>query len=157
MELYTNESDFNTPENTLKRESLPAKGSAIVLKIRTDKGSLSTGFLLSTSPDLGLLPFIGVIFAFSTGEGRYCTIISRSCCIPIFLVAEPQTTGINFLAIEPSLIPLSISSSVSSLPSRYFSSNASSNSAIFSTKFLRYSSASDLNDSGISSSEILPF
>src|SRR3990172_2032423 len=63
--------------------------------------------------------------------------MSISGWIPTFRRADPQRTGRNFFARTPAVNPFRISSSESSVPSRYFSMRASSDSADASMSFSR--------------------
>src|SRR4030043_1457154 len=101
------ESAFTDPEYTLKRFSFPAKGSAIVLNMKAEKGASSLGSRVSGSPVLGFFPWTEPL---SKGEGKQEIIRSRSSWIPMFRVEEPQTAGTNFLSMVPFRRHLVISS-----------------------------------------------
>ncbi len=45
--------ELSVPEYTLKKQSLPTKGSVIILKASAEKGSLSSAFLNSSAPETG--------------------------------------------------------------------------------------------------------
>jgi len=108
-------SGWISPEYTLKRVSLPAKGSVMVLKIYALKGSLADIFLVILFPFLGSIPSTSALYV---GGGMYFTTLSRRGWIPTFQVAAPQSTGVIFLAHTPSFRHFSTSSSVISCPSR---------------------------------------
>ena len=61
---------------------------------------------------------------------------SNNCCTPLFLKADPQSTGVIFIAIVPARIARLISSSDSEWPFKYFSMTCSSNSATAFEHFL---------------------
>jgi hypothetical protein len=71
-------------------------------------------------------------------------------CTPLFLNAEPQTTGKIFIARVALRMPARISSSVSATPLMNFSNRRSSNSETASTSLSRYSLAFSKNSAGIS-------
>ncbi len=128
----------------------------MVLKTYAARGSDSEGLQTLSEPSFGFTPFIGVVLALSSGEGRQSSIVSIRSFTPMLAVAEPTTTGMNFLVRDPSLIPLNISSSVRSPPSRYRSSSSSSASATFSTSFILNFSIISCTSAGISISSLLP-
>ena len=76
----------------------------------------------------------------STGEGISSITLSSIACTPLFLKAVPQVIGtISRLSVRKRR-PSMISSSLSSVPSRYFSISSSLASAAASTIFSRHSS-----------------
>lgn len=87
----------------------------------------------------------------SSGDGRYSTTASSMGCTPLFLNAEPVSTGFALPAIVARRMPALISSIESSSPSRYFSMISSSFSASVSRSVERQSSASSCSSAGISS------
>ena len=76
--------------------------------------------------------------------------------LPMFFVAEQQHTGIKPPLIMPCFRPETISSGVSSSPSKNFSSSTSSDSAANSIKLLLKFSTSSCRSAGISTELALP-
>ena len=70
---------------------------------------------------------------------------------PLFLNAEPQSTGLALLAMVARRMAALISSTEISSPSRYFSITESSTSARVSISFSRHSAAESARSAGISS------
>ena len=68
----------------------------MILKANAENGSLSVGRRKTSLFVLGSIPWTG---GMSSGEGRYSTTASKSCCTPLFLKAEPHKTGVTFMAI----------------------------------------------------------
>ena len=86
----------------------------------------------------------------SIGEGRKSTTASSMGCTPLFLNAEPHSTGTNSNARVPVRMAALISSAVSSSPSRYFSIRWSSTCAIVSSSSWRAASAASAYSAGMS-------
>ena len=75
---------------------------------------------------------------------------SSIACTPLFLKALPHSIGTISLAMVRLRMPWRISSSVSGMPARYFSSKSSLASAAASTIFSRHSVAEASRSSGMS-------
>ena len=118
-----------SPDNILRYESLPTKGSTTVLNICAEKGS--SVFLSIKSSVLGSVPMATLKY----GVGIYSTMPSMSFLIPAFWRAEPQKTGKIFPACMPSISAALTSSSVISSSAIYFSKSSLLNSATASMSF----------------------
>ncbi len=119
----------------------------MILKASAAKGSSSLTARADSEPSLGLIPSIGGL---SSGEGRKSTTASSIGWTPLFFSAEPQSTGTCRVATVPARRPRTISSWVSSSPSRYFTISSSSLSATASSITLRYFSTSVSIPAGMS-------
>ncbi len=115
----------SVPERTRKIESWPENGSERVLKTKQDNGASGDEALSEPSS-----PMKG---ARSKGEGKRASTVFKMPAPPLFSRAEHTTTGTSSPATTPVLRPSCRSSSERLPSSRYFSINASSLSAIFST------------------------
>ena len=138
VEFLTYEPDDKIPEYTRKKVSFPTNGSVITLKARAENGSSSEECLSTSSSVSGLTPLIA---GTSNGDGKYSTTASSIGCTPLYLNADPHTTGKNSTDNVALRIAALSSSIVISSPPKYFSMKSSSNSATASISFSRYSSA----------------
>jgi len=114
------------PDTTLKIDSRPAYGSAMVLKTNAEKGSSGSGERSMLLSSLGSTP---VFTPMSFGDGMQLLMVSMKISMPIFLVADPHSTGTKTLDRMPVLRAVLISSSLRVSPSRYRSMSSSSASA----------------------------
>ena len=121
--------------------------SSISLNASIESGSSSEALRSIGLSSLGLIPLIAGI---SIGDGRKSTTASRSGCTPLFLKAEPQSTGTNMLSIVPRRIMRRSVSASGSLPSRYCSIASSSASTAASIIISRYSAALSARSAGMS-------
>src|SRR5262245_10333640 len=106
VRFCTVESDFSDPETTRNIEMRPANGSAIVFQTNADAGALSSALISTSAPDLS-----AALNGRSAGEGRYDRIVSSSGWMPMFNVADVQTSG-NSLADATALCNPATSSSL---------------------------------------------
>src|SRR6266511_5032202 len=114
---------------------VPTYGSSMILKASPANGSLSSG-LRTTSLPFGSMPLIG---GTSSGDGRKSTTASSSGCTPLYLKAEPHSTGKNAPVTTALRIKrLSVVSS-GSLPSSQDVVASSSTSPAATTNSPRYS------------------
>ena len=74
--------------------SLPTYGSTATLKASAANGASSAVCRVTSSPP-GLTPVTG---GTSSGDGRKSTMASMSGCTPLFLKAEPQSTGVMLMS-----------------------------------------------------------
>ena len=118
----------------------------MILNASAAKGS-SSEECLSTSLPSRSTPLIA---GMSRGEGMNSTTASIIFWIPLFLYADPHTTGTALHSQVALRSAAFISSAEGSSPSRYIIIRSSSRSQIFSIISARYSSASSANCSGIS-------
>ena len=132
--------------------TLPAKGSAMVLKTRAVSGPPSLASHRTAFP-LASVPVAG---GRSSGDGNASTTRSRRGVTPMFRAGAPHRMGKSFCSRIPRTSPSRTSLSLSSPLSRYFSSNRSSASATASTRAARWPSASSRTVAGTSSSVGLP-
>ena len=92
-------SGLPTPVITLNKDNFPTNGSAIVLKIKAEKGlveSILTSISFPSCKDFALIRFT------SSGDGKHSCISSSNVLIPIIFNADPHITG----AISPLALPL---------------------------------------------------
>ena len=130
--------------------NLPTNGSVAILNANAANGSLSSAFLSASSPSK-VVPLTAGI---SNGDGKKSTTPSIISWTPLFLYEDPQIHGTISLAIVAFLNAIFNSSIEISSPSRYFSINVSSVSAIDSIIAALYSSAWSAKSAGIASSLI---
>ncbi len=147
--LYTVAPLFSSPDITLNMDSLPTKGSTMVLNTKAEKGSSTFISRLISSPVFGLVPLKEGL---SHGEGRKLTTSSNSTSTPTLLTAEPHSMGTISPSRTPCLIALVSSSMEISSPSKYFSINSSLVSTAASTNMVRIVSTSSTIDSGMGAS-----
>ncbi len=117
----------------------------MILNASALNGALSDASRVSSLPSASR-PWTGGL---SSGDGKYSTTASSSVCTPLFLNALPQSTGTIFDSRVPLRTAALSSGTVTSLPSRYFSSSPSSNSAAASSSLSRPSAAASANSAGI--------
>ena len=109
------------PVHTLNKDSLPTKGSTIVLKIKSEGGRLSLKPIISSS---WVSIFSTIIeLHVSPAAGKNATIELSKIWIPIWLV--PHKTGIKVWFITPCLKAQEISSFVKGSSFKYFSNKSS--------------------------------
>ena len=136
------------PLTILKKLSFPINGSATVLKQIAASGAFSSTFSSTGSPSESI--------AYSDfGAGQQSFIKSSNISTPTPVKPERAKTG----TIEPSAIPmvkpLSLSSLVSALPSKYFSINSSSVPATASANTSLIASKRGASSCKISASTLL--
>ena len=109
------------------------------LKARPEKGSLSSALrcILMLSSSTSTPSIAGL----SSGLGRYEATASSSGCTPLFLNAEPHSTGTNLPAMVPRRRQRDSVSASGALPSRNAIMASSSCSTAMSTSFSWYSAA----------------
>ena len=111
------------PRRTLKYETLPNVSTVV---LNTCAQSFPAGsHAISASLPLASTP----LCTRSAGAGRYRTSESSNSAAPCSLLAAAHTTGTSMPFAVAACRAARTSSSVSSVPSRYFSSSASSDSA----------------------------
>ncbi len=88
----------------------------------------------------------------SSGDGRKSTTASSIGWTPLFLKAEPHSTGTNENDSVPLRMARRMSSGESSSSDRYFSMRSSSSVATMSSILARHSSAWASNSAGIGTS-----
>ena len=96
----------------------------MILKASAENGAESSAGRSSSSMPLTSMPVIG---GRSTGLGRKSTTASSMGCTPLFLNADPHSTGTTWLAMVPARSALRRSSAVISSSPTYFSRMFSSN------------------------------
>ena len=126
--------------------SLP-NGSDTILNASAANGSCSSALRSSTSSPRMFVPSAG---GMSSGLGMKSTTASSIGWTPLFLNAEPQSTGTKLNASVPVRIARLISSSESSSSERYFSISTSSSVAMMSSSFARHSFACASYSAGMS-------
>src|SRR6185369_9087061 len=108
--------------------------SAMILKTKPANGAEASAGRLSTASVFGFMPSTG---GTSSGDGRKSTTASSSVCTPLFLNAEPVTTGTSFKLMVPARSAFRISASEISSPSRYLCIRSSSMLATASINLAR--------------------
>src|SRR5579862_5202758 len=93
----------------------PTKGSSMILKARPANGALSSAGRVTVSFDPIFVHSTG---GMSSGDGRYETTASSRGCTPLFLKADPHSTGTKWNEHVPLRIQVRISSTLGILPSR---------------------------------------
>ncbi len=124
----------------------------MILKARAENDSSSVSSRVSFSVSLTFMPFTG---GRSAGLGRNWMTASSRGWTPLFLNAEPSSTG----TISPAMVALRMaarsSSSEISSSSRNFIMRSSSAVATVSTSSARYSAAWSARSAGMSTSSQL--
>src|SRR2546427_3304496 len=126
----------------------PTKGSDMILNASAENGCSSEARRSAASSFSGLVPSTG---GTSSGDGRKSTTASSSGWMPLFLKAEPASTGVIFNAMVERRMEARSSSGVKVCSERNFSRTASSCSATYSTTLLRCSSRSEEHTSELQS------
>ena len=82
---------LSTPLYTRTKPKRPTKGSVMILKTNAESGSsLLASRVMTIDSSSGSVPLTG---GMSSGEGNKATTQSNKICTPLFLSAEPHTTG----------------------------------------------------------------
>ncbi len=78
--------------------SLPTYGSLMILNARAEKGAASSGVPLQLLDPLDVQPAVG---GTSSGLGRKSTTASSMGWTPLFLKADPHSTGTTMFSMVP--------------------------------------------------------